>query len=294
MLDLNTYLDTQRRLIDSELDRHLPSEDTRPAILHTAMRYCLFSGGKRLRPILCLATAEALGGDPKDALLPALALEALHTYTLVHDDLPSMDDDDLRRGQPTAHIQFGEANAILTGDALLTLAFEWMAQCAAPPPHLPGQYALELAEAAGSRGVIAGQVEDIAASADEATPDDLEYIHLHKTAALIRAAVRIGAIAGQADGKQLDALSIYGCDLGLAFQITDDVLDETGNTAELGKPTGSDRKNKKLTYVSFYGIDAARQQAEGLIKNALQALSHIKGNTDVLQAIARFTIERMH
>ncbi len=294
MFELTPYLEQQRRWINSELDRHLPDDHTRPESLHTAMRYCMFSGGKRIRPILGLA-AQALFKEPTDeTLLPLLAVEAFHTYTLVHDDLPSMDDDDLRRGQPTAHIAFGEALAILAGDALLTLAFEWMAQCAAPPPWLPGQYGLELAEAGGHRGIIAGQVEDLRATADSAGADDLvEFIHLHKTAALIRAAVRIGAMAGGADHDAVEALTLYGCKLGLAFQVTDDLLDETGSTQEMGKPAGSDRRHHKCTYVAVHGVDATRRRAATLIDEAVAALAPLP-RTATLEALARHVLDRTH
>jgi len=296
MFDLASYISDKRRVIDQALDVHLPGSETRPRILHEAMRYAIFSGGKRLRPVLCLATAEALGADAAGALLPAIAIEALHTYTLVHDDLPAMDDDDLRRGRPTAHIQYGEANAILVGDALLTIAFEWMAQCRAPEPYLPNQYALELAEAAGSRGVIAGQVEDLEAEGEEARTDRLDFIHLHKTAALIRCATRIGAIAGGADAQQLEALSEYGCHIGLAFQIADDVLDVTSATEDLGKPAGSDEKNKKMTYVTLLGVDGARRKAEALIDRALACLTTIGTDSSraPLTALAHKMIHRSH
>lgn len=292
MFDLSAYLETQRRWIDSELDRHLPDDHVRPESLHTAIRYCMFSGGKRIRPILGLA-AQALFSEPdEERLLPLLAVEAFHTYTLIHDDLPSMDDDDLRRGQPTAHIAFGEAMAILAGDALLTLAFEWMAQSIAPSPWLPGQYGLELAEAGGHRGVIAGQVEDLRATADTADAGDLvEFIHLHKTAALIRAAVRIGAMAGGADHDALEALTLYGCKLGLAFQVTDDLLDETASTQDIGKPAGSDRRNQKCTYVSVHGVDATRQHAATLIDEAVDALRPLP-QTEILHALARHVLDR--
>ena len=276
------------------LDTHLPSDHTRPSILHQAMRYSIFAGGKRLRPILCLAAAEAVGGEPAEAMLPAIALEALHTYTLVHDDLPAMDDDALRRGQPTTHIAFGEANAILAGDALLTLAFEWIGTAAPPAPYAPNQLVLELAEAAGSRGVIAGQIEDLAAENEgaEPTPELLDYIHLHKTAALIRAAVRVGAIMGGGTAEHVDALSRYGCDLGIAFQVADDLLDETGTDEQLGKPAGSDRKNRKLTSVSLFGMEASRKRGEQLIASAIAALSSLPGPTEPLAAIARYAMTR--
>jgi len=281
-------------MIDRALDRHLPSPDDRPAELHEAMRYGVTVGGKRIRPILCLAAVECVGGDVDDALLPALALEVLHTYSLVHDDLPCMDDDALRRGHPTVHVQFGESTAVLTGDALLTLAFEWIARASAPDPYLPTQLVLELAEAAGSHGVIGGQVEDLAAEGKTATERDVQFIHLHKTAALIRAAVRIGAIVGGAAPEELDALTMYGGDIGLAFQIADDILNQVSREETLGKPVGSDAARKKSTFVELYGLDQSKERAEDLITNAITQLGSLHGDTEPLAAIARFVIERTH
>jgi geranylgeranyl diphosphate synthase type II len=292
MFELNTYLNDRRRLVENALDMHLPDAETRPAKLHEAMRYSLFAGGKRIRPILCIAAAEACGGTAEDVIMPAIALEALHTFTLVHDDLPAMDDDALRRGKPSTHIAYGEANAILTGDALIAQAFEWLGGCTAPPPHLPTQFVLELAEAAGSRGVIGGQVEDIAAEDLPPSADLLDFIHLHKTAALIRAAVRMGAIGAGASAQVLDALSLYGCNIGIAFQIADDILDATASTETIGKPAGSDAEKNKLTYVALYGIEESRRRAATLLDEALQALQQVPGDREPLEAIARLVVER--
>lgn len=245
----------------------MPKAKTRPEVLHTAMRYSVFSGGKRLRPILCLAAAEAVGGKAEEALTPACAIELLHTYSLIHDDLPAMDNDDLRRGQPTSHKKFGEANAILTGDALLTLTFEWLADYPA--------LAKELAQAAGSQGIIAGQVEDMSPHGD-----DLEFIHLNKTAKLFQAAVRIGALAGQAKKRELQALSEYGEKIGLAFQLMDDVLDE-----------GDDGQ---LSAVQVYGRAGALQRAQDLVALAKQALKKISGDSAALSAMADFIIHQAH
>jgi farnesyl diphosphate synthase len=220
-----------------------------------------------------------------------MAVEILHTYTLIHDDLPCMDDDALRRGQPTAHVKFGEANAVLAGDALLTLAFEWMADHTAPAPYAPGTLSRELATASGCGGVIAGQVEDLAAEHEEVDEARLRFIHLHKTASLIRASVRLGAIAGGAGPEILAALSRYGEDIGLAFQVVDDILNVVG-TQELGKPTGSDAARGKATYVALYGIDAARLEAKKLVQRAEQALDAVPGDTRALRALARHVLER--
>ncbi len=294
MFDLSLYLEERGRWIDASLDHHLPATDLYPPVLHQAMRYSMFSGGKRLRPILCLAAAEACGATKEDALWPALALEAVHTYSLIHDDLPCMDDDDLRRGQPTAHIRFGEANALMAGTALLTLAFEWLGQAPTPSPHSTNHFIAELAHASGHQGIMAGQVADLAAEEMPASEELLHFIHLHKTATLIRAAVRMGGIAAGASSTDLDALSLYGCNLGLAFQIADDLLDETGKTEDIGKPAGSDRKNNKLTYVSLFGIEAARDKAKTLVEEATEALNALKGDSEPLRALAAYVIKRTH
>ncbi len=292
MFDIRHYLEQQRQRVDASLDDLLPPASIRPATLHEAMRYSLFAGGKRLRPILCLAAAEAV--QPTKAVDPRIpgALEILHTYTLIHDDLPAMDDDDLRRGRPTCHKVYGEAVAILAGDALLTLAMEWLAGCIAPPPYHPGQYGIELARAAGSVGVIGGQAADIAAEGQPPDPETLEFIHRNKTGELIRAAVRMGAIAAEATPPQLDALSRFGEAAGLAFQIADDLLNETSTAEQLGKAVGSDRARGKMTYVALLGIEGAGQRARELLDRALSSLDGLPGHTEPLRALARVCVER--
>lgn len=294
MFDLPSYLAEKKLVIETELDARLPGAELRPAVLHQAMRHAACSGGKRLRPILTLAACEAVAGSSPAALLPALAVEIFHAYTLVHDDLPAMDNDELRRGQPTCHVLFGDANAILAGDALLTLAFEWLAEAPPPRNHPATACLLELARAGGHAGVIAGQVEDLAAETKDALAEDVEFIHARKTGALIRAAVRMGAIAGDASPTQLEALSTYGTDIGLAFQIADDILNATSSADVLGKSAGSDEKRGKTTYVAVYGLDSARARAHQLILNALTALEKVEGPTEPLAAIARYFIERTH
>jgi len=287
-MDVTAYLTTRRQEVEAVLTRHLPPETERPATLHRAMRYSVLGGGKRLRPILCLASAEAVGGLRAVAMLPAVALECLHTYTLIHDDLPAMDDDDLRRGQPTCHKKFGEATAILTGDALLTLAFELLARSTTAPTQL----VLELAEAAGSRGVVGGQAEDLAA---EGCPPDaawLDFIHANKTGKLIRAACRMGAIAADAKAAQLAALTTYAEKIGLAFQIADDVLNVTSTPEQLGKTVGSDAAHKKMTYVALYGLAAARAHANALIAEAQAALVPLGAQAQPLAELAAFSIQR--
>ncbi|TAN37528.1 MAG: polyprenyl synthetase family protein [Verrucomicrobia bacterium] len=286
-MDLTAYLATLRQEVETALDRYLPSDTERPATLHRAMRYSLLGGGKRLRPVLCLASAEAVGDAHAVALLPAVALECLHTYTLIHDDLPAMDNDDLRRGQPTCHKKFGEATAILAGDALLTFAFELLARATPAAP-----LARELAEAAGSRGVVGGQAEDLAAEGRAPDAALLDFIHTNKTGKLIRAACRMGALAGGTNEKQLAALTTYAEKIGLAFQIADDVLNVTSTPEQLGKAVGSDAARKKMTYVALYGLEPARAKAAALIAEAQAALAPLGARAAVLVALAEFTVRR--
>lgn len=266
-MDLNTYLKNRAEEVNQALDRLMPPADEPPAKLYEAMRYSLFAGGKRLRPILCLTACEACGGTAQQAIDAACAVEILHTYTLIHDDLPAMDDDRLRRGKPTCHIQFNEATAILAGDALLTLAFELLAGV----PDTGSSLALELARAAGSRGVIGGQAADLDAEGKKPDADTVDYIHRHKTAALIRAALVMGGLCACADNRELEQLGRCGEDAGLAFQIADDLLDETATEEELGKDIGSDRENEKMTWIAVHGADAARAEAARLTRSACEA-----------------------
>lgn len=287
MFDLTRYMDEKRAAVDAALDRYLPPETERPELLHRAMRYSVFAGGKRIRPILCMASAEAAGGSAEAALLPAVALEFLHTYTLIHDDLPSMDNDDLRRGRPTSHKVFGEANAILAGDSLLTLAFELLAQ--APEG---ARLALELARASGSRGVAGGQFEDLAAEGKTPDADLVNFIHINKTAKLIQAACRMGGIAAGVSEKGLAALDRYGDRIGLAFQVADDVLNATSTPETLGKAVGSDALREKATYVALVGVEEARRQAAALADEAIAALKDLPGPVEPLIALAQFMVER--
>lgn len=274
MNDLKSYLKQQSEAVHKALDSLLPPAKERPSRLHEAMRYSIFAGGKRLRPALCIAACEACGGTAEQAIPAACALELLHTYTLIHDDLPAMDDDTLRRGRPTCHIQFDEATAILAGDALLTLAFEVLA---VQPQS--GKLVLELARAAGSRGVIGGQAEDI--DAEGKAPDAVlvEYIHRHKTAALIRAACVMGGLCAGADYETLGKLARYGENTGLAFQIIDDFLDESATVEELGKNIGSDKANGKMTWQAVHGIETTRIKAEELTADACSVISGLPEGT---------------
>ena len=286
MVDIREYLAQRRAMVDAALEARMPPADTRPAVLHEAMRYSVAAGGKRLRPIICLAAAEAIGAPVERALLPALAIEILHTYTLIHDDLPCMDDSGLRRGRPTCHVAYGEANALLAGDALLTLAFEWLAEAPAPAPYPPGQIALELARAAGGRGVVGGQVEDLAAEQAQPDANRLEFIHIHKTAVLFQAAACMGAVAGGARPDQYETLARYGRQLGLAFQIIDDLLDATATERELGKPAGHDREQGKLTYVAVHGLAASRARSAALIAESASAARALGPAAEPLVALA--------
>jgi len=292
LFDIEPYLVRKSALINRALEKRLPAKNTRPAVLHRAMRYSVLAGGKRLRPILCLAAAKAVGGEEKNALIPALAIEILHTYTLIHDDLPCMDNDNLRRGKPTSHVVFGEANALLAGDALLTLAFEWLATAVPLPPHKTSDLIRELAHAAGSQGVIGGQVEDLAAEGKKTNASKVRDIHLHKTAALIRAAARMGGICAGANAAVLKALSAYGTKAGLAFQIADDILNETSSPEKMGKAAGSDRARGKMTYVAAHGIAQAEKMARRLANEAMASLQNLKGNTGPLAALVDFIVTR--
>lgn len=280
------YLEKKQVLVEAALKNCLPAADTRPAVLHEAMHYCVLNGGKRIRPILCIAVAEAFGMTTRDALLPALSTELYHCSTLVHDDLPCMDNDDLRRGLPTCHVKFGSANAILTGDALLIHAFHILAETGNP------QLALELAKAAGSLGVIAGQVEDLAAEGRAPDADLIEFIHMNKTAALIRASVRMGAVIGKASPTELESLTVFGEKIGLAFQIEDDILDEISTDEILGKPSGSDKQQHKMTYPAVHGMVAAKTAVADLTREALVALDSVRIDSSTLHGIAKYLVTR--
>ena len=260
-MELKPYLVARQKEVDRALDRFLPKESTPPATIHKAMRYSLFAGGKRLRPILCLAAAEACGGKISAALPLACAIECIHTYSLVHDDLPSMDNDDLRRGRPTCHKVFGDGIAILAGDALLTIAFEIATQIKETPLYELRDFFREIAIAAGSQKLIAGQVADLEAEGRRINRTQLRYIHENKTAALLTASVRLGAMAANASAKQLAAITAFGRALGLAFQVIDDILDVTQTSEKLGKSAGKDVAAKKKNHSSGFLADHGRRGA---------------------------------
>lgn len=286
MIEFQTVLQQQANSVNKALDRILPNKETRPTRLHEAMRHSVFAGGKRLRAVLCIAACEACGGNAEDAMDAACAIELLHTYTLIHDDLPAMDDDTLRRGQPTCHIAFDEATAILAGDALLTLSFEVLA---GHPQG--GALALELARASGSQGVIGGQAEDLAAEGKDPDADLVEYIHKNKTAALIRAACVMGGLCADTDFQSLENLATYGESLGLGFQITDDLLDESSTVEELGKDIGSDQARGKMTYPAVHGRKESLAQVETVTATAC-AMAKTLPNGSVLEALAHQTAIR--
>jgi len=317
--ELGTRLESIRHLVDDTLNDWLPAENVEPVEVHQAMRYSLFGGGKRVRPALALMTADALSYPTRNpepetrnpALSSACALECVHTYSLVHDDLPAMDDDDLRRGRPTCHTVYGEATAILAGDALLTVAFEILARRS--PPDLVGDLVRELAEGAGTLGMVGGQVLDMRSEATLAArkkqaarrgrraaaspwgPADgalLQQIHRWKTAALIRAAVRMGAIAACASAVQLEAAGAYGLNLGLAFQVADDVLDVEGTAKSLGKTPGKDAKAGKLTYPAVYGLEAAKAKTRAFADAAKASLAAFPGGAPMLAALADMVVTR--
>jgi geranylgeranyl diphosphate synthase type II len=291
--DLTAYTVDRGALILAALERYTPPAETPPTRLHTAIRYSLLGAGKRVRPLLCIASAEAVGGCAQDVLPLACALEMIHTFSLIHDDLPALDDDDLRRGVPTSHKRFGEAMAILAGDALHTLAFATIAahQGAADSATVLRCVAL-LADAAGTAGMVGGQVDDLYYEGREVTPEGLGNIHARKTGALLNASILTGAIICGATLDQERALRAYGDRVGLAFQIVDDILDVTGDDATLGKPTGSDTRKDKATYPKLFGLDTSTRLAREAADDAVTALCDFGPDADPLRAFARFIVNR--
>lgn len=284
-MDLQIYLKNKKIIVDNALEKYFPKSADEPAIINSAMKYSVFAGGKRLRPILCLAACEICGGVAKNVMPTACGIEMLHTYSLIHDDLPSMDNDDYRRGKLTSHKKFGEAVAILAGDGLLTKAFE----------IIEPKVVKEIASAAGTKGMVGGQAADLqmAGSGRQAADNrkKLEYIHIHKTAKMIEVSLTAGGTIAGATKKQLQSLSNYGKKIGLAFQIADDILDIIGNKKKLGK-NGSDLKNKKLTYPSVYGMEKSKQKAEALVKSAKNDLKILGKKAFILNKIADYIVKR--
>ena len=296
-MDIQEYLEQQRQRVDGYLEKSLPPPSAEPQRLYEAMRYSLLGGGKRIRPILTIASAQALGFDRDEVLPFAAALEYVHTYSLIHDDLPAMDDDDYRRGRQTNHKVYGEGMAILTGDALLTMAFELCSNDIPDDGIQPDrklQIVRELAMGSGHDGMVGGQVMDIQAENQEISLEHLQQIHACKTGRLIRAAVRIGGLIGGGSPQQLEQLSSYAEDIGLAFQIADDVLNMVGTREELGKDAGTDERRGKQTYPSFYGVDGARRLGEECIRRAIDHLQSFDPQADPLRHIASYIIARRH
>lgn len=291
-MNLQAYLAAQQKAVDRALNRFLPKESEQPGTIHKAMRYSLFAGGKRLRPILCLAASESCGGKTTNALPLACAMECIHTYSLVHDDLPSMDNDDFRRGRATCHKVFGDGIAVLTGDALLTIAFGIAAKTRGTRRYSTSKIVSEIASAAGSRRLIAGQVADLEAEGKPADHALVRYIHENKTAAMVTASVRLGAMSANADEKKLRALTKFGKALGLAFQVIDDILDVTQTSEKLGKSAGKDIAAHKATYPAVMGLEAARLEAARLTATAQSALHSFGAKAERLRQIASYLLER--
>lgn len=281
------YLQNKRKIVNRALDKYLPDENKEPKSLHQAMRYSVFAGGKRLRPILAIASFEAVAGRGRGILPVACALEMIHTYSLIHDDLPCMDDDDLRRGKPTLHKVYGDGMAVLAGDALHALAFELLLQKKNP------QVVYEVSKAIGTEGMIGGQVKDLEAEGKKISLKQVEYIHTHKTGRLLRASVRAGAILGGADKATLSALSSYGEKFGLAFQIVDDILDVVGKEEVIGKKKGSDKANSKATYPEVIGLKESKKLAKNLLMQAKKRLRVLKNKKWVFEKLADYIYERI-
>jgi geranylgeranyl diphosphate synthase type II len=291
-MKLPSFFEEDRLAVDAQLEKLLPADSVQPPSIHTAMRYSVFAGGKRIRPILCLESARIFNSEVAPALYPGCAIEFIHTYSLIHDDLPALDNDDLRRGKPTSHKKFGEATAILAGDALLTLAFETIA--AAPvSAELRVAMVTEIASAAGTvKGMVGGQVADLEAEGKPVTPEMLEYIHRSKTAALIRASITAGAICAGAPADDVARLRRFGETIGWAFQVTDDILDVEESSAALGKTAGKDIAQQKATYPAVYGLDRSHQIAKELADKGIAELDAYGERADRLRAIAEFLVLR--
>ncbi|MDG1893121.1 MAG: polyprenyl synthetase family protein [Verrucomicrobiota bacterium] len=294
VFDLRKYLDGSRRLVDRALSGFIPEESARPQTIHQAMRYSIFAGGKRMRPALCLAAAEACGAEREPAIPLACAMECIHTYSLIHDDLPSMDNDDLRRGKPTNHKVFGEGVAVLAGDALLTQAFEIAMEWKTTERYAHRDVVLEIAKAAGSRELIAGQVADAEAEGAPITLAQLKYIHECKTASLLSCCVKLGGMSANCTSVHLEALSHFGYHVGMAFQVIDDILDVTQTSEQLGKTAGKDEIAKKATYPALIGLQRSRDEAAKFTQQAFDALAPLEDKAVALQAIAKYLLNRTH
>jgi geranylgeranyl diphosphate synthase type II len=291
-MKLPAFFEEDRQAVEQALERLLPAETVPPPSIHRAMRYSVFAGGKRVRPILCMEAARIFSGDTEPALAAGCALEFIHTYSLIHDDLPALDNDDLRRGKPTCHKQFGEAAAILAGDALLTLAFQTLAETPLAAERRVAAIQ-EVSRAAGTvRGMVGGQVADLEAEGKAIEPEMLEYIHRSKTAALIRASVVTGAICGGAEAADVERLRRFGENIGWAFQVVDDILDVEESSAALGKTAGKDQAQKKATYPALFGLEKSHEFAEKLISEAIAELASYGERAARLRELAEFLVAR--
>lgn len=296
-MDITSYLSRKKDIVDKTLEKLVPPAKIFPSSIHEAMRYSLFAGGKRVRPILAIAAAEALGAKTADLLPLAGTLELIHTYSLIHDDLPAMDNDDFRRGRPTCHKVYGEAIAILAGDGLLNMAFEVLSdprRLKSVPANRLITIIREISTASGVSGMVGGQVVDMESEGKDIDFPTLEYIHTHKTGTLIRASVRVGALYARAGKRHFTALTHYGEMVGLAFQIADDILDITGKQEEIGKDVGSDIKKGKKTFPSFYGLEESRRRAVEVVDKAVTALKDFDRKADPLRELAKYIINRVH
>ena len=291
--DLTAYLGAKKESVELALSQCLPHTDSRPARLHESIRYSVLAPGKRLRPTLVLAAAEAVGGYPADVMHTACALECIHVFSLIHDDLPCMDNDDYRRGKLTNHKVYGEAIALLAGDALLALAFQLIAENVSTAPADRILTTLHLvAKASGTWGMVGGQVVDMESQGQEVTTETLQYIHAHKTGALLAASVLAGGMLAGASKSQIGALESYGSHVGLAFQIADDILDVVGDEAVIGKPVGSDEERDKATFPKLFGLEESRRRAHAEVDAAIQSLADFDEKAEPLRAIARYIVER--
>lgn len=291
-INLKTFVSDHRKRIDKALNSFLPKPTVRPKTLHKSMRYSLFAGGKRLRPILCLAASEACGGNFADAIPAACAVECIHTYSLIHDDLPCMDDDDMRRGKPTNHKVFGEPVAVLAGDALLTLAFEIISSTKPNKKYNSGDMVKELALTSGSKHLVGGQVLDLEGENEEINPRTLQFIHSSKTAALLTSSLKLGAMSVGASQKKLLSLEEFGQCTGLAFQVIDDILDVTQSSETLGKSAGKDEAVNKATYPSIHGLEKSKKIAKKLTVKAINALKPFKSSGKRLEELAHYLFDR--
>ena len=292
-MDIKAYLTESKSLVDQSLEELLPLETIEPTTIHKAMRYSVFAGGKRVRPILVLASGESVGGDRKILLQMGAAVEMMHTYSLIHDDLPALDNDDLRRGLPTCHKMFGEAMAILAGDALMTRCYQVLARLPGISDSTRIKVISEIAMATGTiQGMIGGQVVDLESEGKKITAELLEYIHHSKTGALLTACIRCGALAAESTEEELEILTRFGSKIGLVFQIVDDILDVTSSSEELGKTAGKDARVEKATYPALYGLEPSRKLAQELVQSSLSDLEPLGKEAEALRHIARYVLQR--